>query len=129
MGSPIKLKVKGDLSKTKKFLGRVLNIHNRYIFEKYGQIGCDALADATPKKTGKTAASWRYEIEDNGQTVALYWTNDNRTSQGDMIAVLLQYGHGTGTGGYVRGRDYINPAIRPIFDKIADELWKVVTES
>ncbi len=129
MAKPIRLKIRGELPKTNKFLSRIFEMHNRHVFEKYGEIGCQALEAATPKKTGKTAASWRYVIEDNGSKVLLYWTNDNRTYQGDMIAVLIQYGHGTGTGGYVRGRDYINPAIRPVFDAIADDLWRIVKQS
>ncbi len=122
------LKIRGDLGKTKKFLNRVKDFHDMKVFDMYGQIGIEALAAATPKRTGLTAASWRYEIEDDGNVVTLYWTNDNRTSQGDSIAILLQYGHGTGTGGYVQGRDYINPAIQPVFDAIADSLWKAITE-
>lgn len=125
----VRLKTKGDLAPTKKFLNKIVNWHNRHIFEMYGQVGVEALQAATPKRTGKTAASWRYEIVEDGDRVTLFWTNDNRTSQGDLIAILLQYGHGTGTGGYVQGRDYINPAIEPVFDAIADSLWKVITES
>ena len=125
----VKLKVKGELGATKKFLNKVINFHNIHIFNKYGQQGVDALASATPKNTGKTAASWRYEVQETASGITMFWTNDNRTSQGDLIAVLIQYGHGTGTGGYVQGRDYINPAVQPIFDKIADDLWRVIKES
>lgn len=125
----VQLKCKGDWSLTKKLLGKFLNMHNRAIFEYYGQLGVEALEEATPKRTGKTAASWSYVIEEKGDKVILYWTNDNKTKDGDMIAVLIQFGHATRRGGYVQGRDYINPAIRPIFDDIADKLWKVVKES
>lgn len=123
------LKVKGDLHKTKEFLQHALKADWRRVLEECGQQGVEALQEATPKRTGVTAASWRYEIEYNGEQVSLFWTNDNRTNQGDLIAILLQYGHGTGTGGYVQGRDYINPAIKPVFDRISDTVWKVITKS
>ena len=127
----VKLKVHGKLEKTRRFLKKNTKTHNRKIFEECGQLGVEALAEATPKRTGQTAASWRYVIVENdySNTFTLYWTNDNKTSRGDSIVIMLQYGHGTGTGGYVRGRDYINPAIQPIFDLIADRVWKAVIES
>lgn len=127
----VKLKVHGKLERTKRFLTKNTKTHNRRIFEECGQMGVEALAEATPKRTGQTAASWRYVIIENDYSnrFTLYWTNDNRTSQGDSIAIMLQYGHGTGTGGYVQGHDYINPAIQPIFDLIADRVWKAVIES
>lgn len=93
---------------------------------KYGRAGVAALAAATPKDSGQTAASWSYEItESNGRT-AISFSNSNR-NDGVNIAIILQYGHGTNNGGYVQGRDYINPALRPIFDQIAAELWREVT--
>ena len=85
-----------------------------------------ALRSATPVDSGETAASWDYEIEMNGDKKAIYWTNSN-INDGVPIAVILQYGHGTGTGGYVQGRDYINPTMQTIFDQIADDAWKEVT--
>lgn len=91
----------------------------------YGQMGVDALANATPKESGRTASSWRYEIKVSGGRYSIEWYNTHIVN-GANIAILLQYGHGTGTGGYVAGYDYINPAIRPIFDKISDEVWKRV---
>lgn len=97
------------------------------ILDQYGREGNAALAMATPVRTGKTAASWRYRVVNNRNELRIEWYNDNMTRDGDSIAILIQYGHGTGGGGYVRGRDYINPAIQPIFDKIADALWKEVT--
>ena len=95
----------------------------------YGQKGVDALANATPRDSGNTAGSWRYRVvEARGGIfgVAFYNLNDVR---GNNIAIMLQYGHGTGTGGWVEGRDYINPAIQPIFDQIADDMWKKVRAS
>ena len=83
---------------------------------------------ATPVDTGKTAASWRYQITNNKNELKIEWLNDSTTKDGIPIVVLIQYGHGTGNGGYVVGRDFINPAIQPIFDKIADALWKEVTK-
>jgi hypothetical protein len=91
-------------------------------------MGVDALAEATPKRTGLTAASWYYTIEKTKDSVAIYWNNSN-IQNGVNIAVMLEYGHGTGNGGYVVGRNYITPAIQPIFDKIADEIWKGVTDA
>lgn len=95
---------------------------------KYGEMGVAALEIATPKRTGLTSRSWRYEVTSDARNVSLYWTNDNKTKDGDLIAILLQYGHGTGRGGYVQGRDYINPAMKPVFDIIADEVQKAVMD-
>lgn len=94
--------------------------------EKYAQEGVAALSSATPVDSGLTAASWDYEIVKKKGAISIYWTNSN-INAGVPIAVILQYGHGTNNGGYVQGRDYINPAIRPIFDKIAENAWKEVT--
>jgi hypothetical protein len=93
--------------------------------KKYGEDGVKALADATPKDSGKTAASWSYEVEKSKGSYTIAWTNSN-INDGVPIAVILQYGHGTRNGGYVQGRDYINPAIRPIFDQIAEDAWREV---
>ena len=127
----VNLKVRGKLEKTKRFLKKNTKTHNRKIFEECGQKGVEALSEATPERTGLTASSWRYVIIENDYSnrFTLYWTNDNKTSQGDSVAIMLQYGHGTGTGGDVQGRDYINPAIQPIFDEIKDRVWKAVIES
>lgn len=94
--------------------------------ESLAQQGVNALAGATPVDTGLTAASWSYEIETNGSTTKISWINSHRVNNVN-VAVILQYGHGTGTGGYVAGYDYINPAIQPIFDQIAEDVWKKVT--
>jgi hypothetical protein len=96
--------------------------------EGYGQSGVDALSSATPRRTGKTAESWKYRVIRDRSHPRIEWYNTN-IRNGSVIAVLIQYGHGTGTGGYVQGRDYINPAIRPIFDKIADDMWRQVKAS
>lgn len=122
------LTVKGDFDNTKKQLEKMFKSDYRKVLESAGERGVEALQEATPKRTGLTASSWRYEIIEQGRNTSLFWTNDNRTSQGDLIVILLQYGHGTGRGGYVHGRDFINPAIQPIFDSIAEDVWKVMTE-
>lgn len=116
---------KGDLNKTTSFLKYLEDFKIDNILNKYGKAGVSALAAATPVDTGKTAASWTYEIEKSrdGCTISWYNTNENR---GVNIAMILQYGHGTRNGGYVRGRDYINPAIKPIFDELADEAWEEI---
>lgn len=120
----ISFKHKGDLSLTTKFL---LNAKKTplAILDRYGKAGVDALASATPVDTGKTAASWSYSISDNGKYYKITWSNSN-VNNGSLIAILIQYGHGTRNGGYVQGTDYINPAIRPIFDKIAEAAWREV---
>lgn len=100
----------------------------KQILERYAQMGVSALASATPVDSGQTASCWGYEIEVSGEDATIYWTNTNQ-NKGVYIAVILQYGHGTGTGGYVQGRDYINPAIRPVFEKIAEEAWREVTSA
>lgn len=110
-----------------KYLQKMQKIDFKSILNKYGQMGVSALSAATPRDDGSTAASWGYEIVNEHGSVTLYWTNTDQNA-GVYIAVILQYGHGTGTGGYVAGRDYINPAIRPIFDQIADAAWREVTK-
>ena len=116
----------GDFSKTTKFFERALNVIKLGELDKYGRMGVQALAEATPKDTGKTASSWKYEIVRSGGSATIQWYNTNE-NKGVNIAVILQYGHGTRNGGYVKGRDYINPAIRPVFDEIADSAWKEIT--
>jgi hypothetical protein len=93
----------------------------------YAQKGVVALQSVTPEETGVTADSWNYEIENHGGDFTIWWTNTHVDDEGTPIAIMLQFGHGTGTGGYVQGRDYINPAIQPIFEEIANEVWKEVT--
>ena len=121
----ITIKHKGNFDKTEKLFGKVLKRKYKNVLEKYGQMGLEALSNATPKDSGKTANSWRYEVTFGKSGASVTWLNDNIVD-GVNIAIILQYGHGTGSGGYVRGRDYINPAIQPIFDAMADEAWKEV---
>lgn len=116
---------KGDFRQTEKFLRNAKNRSYRDVLEQLGQKGVNALANATPVDSGKTASSWSYSIEESSGSIAIVWSNSN-VNKGLNIAVLLQYGHGTRNGGYVQGRDYINPAIQPIFDEIANKAWKEV---
>lgn len=125
----IRIKAKGNWNKTENFLKRNKDLKSiRQVLEKCGREGVAALAAVTPVDTGKTASSWSYTIVQNEQESSVYFTNNNLTKTGIPIAILLQYGHGNGRGGYVQGRDYINPAIQPVFDKIAEEAWKEVTK-
>lgn len=114
---------KGNFKNTENFLQKAKNFVIDAVLAKYGQEGVNALSAATPVDTGKTAASWQYEIDKTPNQVAIRWYNTN-VNKGVNIAVILQYGHGTGTGGWVEGRDYINPAMRPIFDKLANDAWE-----
>ena len=126
--SLIRITTKGDFNNTFRFLNKMSKFQINKILEKYGQMGVEALRSATPIDSGKTAESWGYEISIGKEGATIYWTNTNQ-NKGVYIAVILQYGHGTGTGGYVQGVDYINPAIRPVFDKIAEEAWMEVVNS
>ena len=119
---------KGDFTNLTRFLEKAKNIINLGTLDKYGREGVAALAAATPVDTGLTANSWGYEIVRKNGAVSIVFKNSN-IQNGVPIAIILQYGHATGTGGYVQGRDYINPAIQPIFDRIADEAWKEVIKS
>lgn len=121
----ISFRHKGNFSKTEKYLR---NMKAKKLFSalnKYGQEGVAVLMSATPVDTGKTAMSWRYEIVQENGSIRLIFCNDN-IQNGVPIAIILQYGHGTRNGGWVEGRDYINPAIQPIFDKIAESCWREV---
>lgn len=118
----------GDFKKTEKFFQKISKSDFLQALEKFGRKGVEALAAATPVDSGKTAESWDYEIRRSNGRISIYWTNSN-VIDGVNIAVILQYGHGTRNGGYVQGRDYINPAIRPIFDKIADDAWREIKSS
>lgn len=119
---------KGDFSKLTKYLVKLDNAVKFKDLDKYGQEGVAALMSATPVDTGLTANSWYYEIKRSKGLASITFYNSN-VQNGIPIAIILQYGHGTGTGGWVQGRDYINPAIQPIFDKIAENAWKEVTSS
>lgn len=111
--------------KTDSYLEKLKEVFHSGLLDKYGQMGIDALKDATPKDTGKTSESWIYEIKRNSNSLSIVWKNTNIVD-GVPIAVILQYGHGTRNGGYVKGIDYINPAMAPIFEEIAEEAWKEV---
>lgn len=124
----ISFKHKGNFNKTEKFLKKMKSSELQDILERYGQIGVDALSRATPVDSGTTAASWSYEIDRSNSGIAIYFVNSHE-NKGVNIAIILQYGHGTGTGGYVQGRDYINPAIKPVFDQMSSDLWKMVTSA
>lgn len=121
----VKFRQKGDFSKTLKYLGKLKNPIKNDMLEKYGREGVAALSSATPVDTGLTASSWYYKITKTTTDITISYCNSN-LEDGVPIAIILQYGHGTGTGGWVQGRDYINPAIRPIFDKLAENAWKEV---
>lgn len=122
----ISFKQKGNFNKTEKFLKKSFGRNYIGVLEKYGQQGVAALSAATPLDSGLTATSWNYEIIQNKSSISIIWNNTN-INKGVNIAIILQYGHGTQHGGYVSGRDYINPALKPIFDKMADAAWKEVT--
>ena len=121
----IKVRLKGNFKNIERFFDGAKNRlpqRIRSVLDRYGRQGVAALQAYTPKDSGETANSWKYEIFNLG----IAWSNTNVTSNGTPIAILLQYGHGTKNGGYVQGRDYINPALQPIFDEIADNCWKEV---
>ena len=123
----ISFRQKGDFSKLTRYFEKVKEAARLSILDKYGREGVAALASATPVESGKTADSWYYEIKRQNGSATISFYNSN-VNEGVPIAIILQYGHGTGTGGWVEGRDYINPAIQPIFDKLTEEAWKEVTK-
>ena len=123
----ISFRHKGDFSKLTNFLEKAKQTVRIGELDRYGREGVAALASATPVDSGQTANSWYYEIRhDNGSVTISF--NNSHINDGVPIAIILQYGHGTGTGGWVQGRDYINPAIQPVFDKIANDAWREVTK-
>ena len=123
----ISFRQKGDFSKLDRYLERAKEAARLSVLDKYGREGVAALESATPKDSGETASSWYYRIEHSKGSSSIGFYNAN-VNKGVLIAIILQYGHGTGTGGWVEGIDYINPAIQPIFNKIADAAWKEVTK-
>jgi len=125
----ISFETRGNFDKTDSFLKKMLKIDTVFAtLESIAREGVAALSAATPADSGQTAAAWDYEITKSGNSYAINWTNSHMAGK-VPVAILLQYGHGTGTGGYVQGRDYINPAIKPIMDKLADKAWKAVTSA
>lgn len=123
----ISFRQKGDFSKFTRYLERAKEVTLLSILDKYGREGVAALASATPVDSGETANSWFYEIKITNGSATISFCNSH-INQGVPIAIILQYGHGTGTGGWVEGRDYINPAIQPVFDRIVNDAWKEVTK-
>ena len=117
---------RGSTQKTENFLHKLQNLQFRSIISAAGDQGVAALSAATPRDTGLAAASWDYKVEASPNGIRISWYSTD-LENGFNVAAALQYGYGTGTGGYVQGRDYINPAMRPIFDRIADQVWKAVT--
>lgn len=124
----ISFRQKGDFSKLSKYFEKMKEAAKIGVLDKYGREGVAALSSATPVDSGKTASSWSYEIERQNGAVSIVFKNSN-VNKGVPIAIILQLGHGTGTGGWVEGRDYINPAIQPIFDKLANEAWEEVIKA
>lgn len=123
----IEIKHKGNFNNTERFLKGSKNFNFMSLLNEYGKKGVDALSQATPIDSGKTSYSWNYEIHTTKNSYKIVWTNDN-INDGIPIAILIQYGHAVKNGGYVEGRDFINPAMKPIFDNMANELWKEVTK-
>lgn len=125
----ISITCKGDFGKTESFLEKIITGDPiGRLLDECGRKGVAALKDATPRDSGKTASSWYYDVSRDKDGVTITWSNSN-INDGVPIAIILQYGHGTGTGGYVRGIDYINPAIKPVFDEISQAVWKGVVNS
>ena len=122
----ITIESQGEWKLTRNWFDRMTKLDLALIMNQFGKEGVSALAAATPSRLGLTSKSWNYEVTRKGNNWKITWTNSN-VNKGANIAVLIQYGHGTRNGGYVVGRDYINPAIRPVFDKIAQKAWKEVT--
>ena len=123
----IMFRQKGDFHKLTRYFERVKELINKGTLDKYGQEGVNALSSATPIDTGETANSWYYEIENKNGSAKIAF-NNSHINEGVPIAIILQYGHGTRNGGWVQGRDYINPAIQPLFDRIANDAWREVTK-
>lgn len=123
----ITFRQKGDFSKLTSYLERAKEVVKLGDLNRYGRAGVAALESATPVDSGLTASSWSYKIENKDGRATISFHNSN-IQNGVPIAIILQYGHGTGTGGWVEGRDYINPAIQPIFDEIVNNAWREVTK-
>lgn len=123
----ITFRQKGNFSKLNRYFERVKEVVKVGDLDRFGREGVQALSSATPRDTGLTATSWEYSIERSSNRVSITFNNTN-IQNGVPIAIILQYGHGTRNGGYVQGRDYINPAIQPVFDEIVENLWREVTK-
>lgn len=125
MGAVVRLRQTGNFQKTDRFLSGIVAAHYMRKLKKFGEKGVEALKAATPRDSGKTAESWSYEIVEQEGRTSIYWKNSN-INDGVCIAIILHYGHGTRTGGFVEGKNYITPAIQPILDEMADAVWKEV---
>ena len=123
----ITISSKGNFNNTEKFFKKVISSNYLSIFEKYGKEGVRLLASATPIDSGKTANSWSYDIQKNKSGISIIWSNSN-IIDGVSIAIIIQYGHATRSGSYIQGKDYINPAIKPLFDKLTEDLYKDVNK-
>ena len=129
--SGVKIKVRGSYRNTENFLQRMQKGEMFRVLEKYGAIGVAALKEATPIESAETAQHWSYEIVSKPGYFSIHWINDHRGNENPHVppvAILLQYGHATRNGGYVQGQDFINPALKSIFDQIASDMWKEVTK-
>lgn len=124
----IRIQYHGSFKKTERFLAKISKLAIMQVLESCAKDGVEALSRATPRDSGRAAYSWGYKVSKRGGVYSIVWTNSD-VENGFPVVIMLQYGHGTGTGGYVQGEDFINPAIRPIFDKIADRVWKEVTSA
>lgn len=122
----ITINTKGDFTKTEKFLHGIKKLSINDTLHKYGKLGVEKLKAATPKDTSNTSNRWRYEVSTTSNVSSITWINDSNAG-GIPVVILLQYGHATGTGGYVQGTDFINPALKSIFRSLADDVWKEVT--
>lgn len=122
----MKIKHRGNFNNTERFINRVKKTDFARLLAHYGQQGVTALAGATPKLSGEAASSWGYEIEASSKGVKITWTNSKMAGNVPLV-ILIQYGHGTGTGGYVEGQDFINPALRPVFNRMAMDIWREIT--
>lgn len=124
----ITIKASGDTKNLDRFIAKMKQADFFSKLDRYGQMGVNALASATPRESGLTASSWTYEVTHKRGRHQIIWHNTN-VNDGEPVAILIQIGHGTGTGGYVQGIDYINPVILPLFDQIANEIWSEVTNA
>lgn len=124
----IKITHSGDFKNAETFFKKVVKREYMKLFDQVGKAGVEALQEATPKKTGKTAASWSYTVDQSKEGISISWNNSNR-NDGANVAILIQLGHGTGSGAYVKGIDYINPALKPVFDAFANKVWWEVTHN
>lgn len=126
-GEMITIRSKGSFSRSKRILKKMSQTEIEKSLAAYGERGVVLLSSATPTRSGLTANSWSYEIENSSGSARIVWTNSNIVGEKYNLAILIQYGHGTGTGGYVTGIDYINPTLRPLFEEMANSIWKEVT--